>query len=88
MNKNVIIGLAVGLGAYYLLFKYGKKKCECKDELALPSDSSDKKTACEKQVEEGMKNIRFINEKAMAKYRQDAINDCMGVQKKQYVKTE
>lgn len=87
MNKNLLIGLVVGLGAYYLLMKEGKKPCNCDDELALPSDKSDKQTACEKQVEAGMANIRFISAEAMANYRKNAIKDCMEAPSKKKSKT-
>lgn len=30
MNQKLILGLIIGLGAYYLIMKTGKKKCNCK----------------------------------------------------------
>lgn len=81
MNKNLVIGLIVGLGVYVLFAKYRKKDCNCNDELALPSDKEGKQSACEKQVEAGMRNIRFISAEAMASYRENAIKDCLESQK-------
>jgi len=77
MNKKLLVGLIIGLAGYYLYAKHGKKKCACNDELALPSDSADKRTACEKQADAGMINVRFISAEAMARYRKEAIEDCM-----------
>ena len=77
MNKKLLLGLGIGLVAYYFLMRKGKGNCNCEDELALPSDSADKRTACEKQADAGMKNVRFISAEAMARYRKGAIEDCM-----------
>tara|TARA_R110000850_G_scaffold209048_2_gene335089 strand:+ start:854 stop:1111 length:258 start_codon:yes stop_codon:yes gene_type:complete len=77
MNKKLLVGLGIGLIAFYFLMKKGKGGCGCTDDLALPSDSLDKRTACEKKTEAGMKNLRFISAELMVKYREDAIKDCM-----------
>ena len=37
MNKNLLIGVALGLTAYYFLFQHSKKKCNCQDAQVEPA---------------------------------------------------
>lgn len=78
MNKNLLIGLAIGLGAYYLLTKVGKKKCPCEasQNTAITQPSEDQ-VFCEKQVDDKMKAMRFISSEASKEFRANSIADCL-----------
>ena len=63
MNKNLLFGIFVGFGAWYLFEKVGKKDCGCQDESTNgggnmeaqllepnPPNADDKVDSCEQAV--------------------------------------
>lgn len=75
MNKNLLIGVGVGLIAYYLLFKHGKKKCTCNDQLPADIDL----IKCTDIADERMRTTKrtFKDDVQRQNYRQHLIDECL-----------
>tara|TARA_R110000850_G_scaffold209048_2_gene335090 strand:+ start:1142 stop:1420 length:279 start_codon:yes stop_codon:yes gene_type:complete len=59
MNKKLLIGLGVGLVAYYFLMKKGKAGCECEKGVIEPDLKTQSDTDCEAHVNTLTKTMRF-----------------------------
>lgn len=82
MNKNLLIGLGVGLVAYYLLFKHGKKPCSCNDKSPeeMPEEqpeTSKLQSECEADAIKQMSTIRFASPEARDDYKARFMRLCL-----------
>ena len=81
MNKNLLIGVGVGLIGYYLLFKHGKKKCSCgggSDKPSIePAVMPTEQSKCEDLAMDRMKTMRFASPEARDAWKADFVKNCM-----------
>lgn len=89
MSKNLIYGLVIGFGTYFLFEKVGKRKCSCTDvepnktEPNPPNaDKKEEDMSCEEAVEliisERLKTAR-LNEAQIATMRKKELAVCKGM---------
>lgn len=69
-NKNLILGIILGLGAFLLYDNLGKREPKLKERKA-------DKYICEKKVIDDLKSMMFINSEAKENYKKKALKACL-----------
>lgn len=87
MNKKLLIGLTVGLVAYYFLMMRGRKKCDCQSDGVEPKEDlknqeEDLKNQknyqfCKQYAETNAGKIAFIDDKARQQFIANLTENCI-----------
>ena len=77
MNKKLLIGLGVGLVAYYFLMKKGKGKCNCQEAIQVePTAETPEDKMCREHAQKLASTMRFASPEASKAWFDDTIAGC------------